>query len=68
MDLVIPIISSSFPEQSVGFNINNSTKQIIMETMILDIKENFASMLLHSVGRHKDPIILRIHCLNIYAN
>uniref|UniRef100_A0A915P3W6 Polynucleotide adenylyltransferase n=1 Tax=Meloidogyne floridensis TaxID=298350 RepID=A0A915P3W6_9BILA len=35
MELVIPIISSSFPEQSVGFNINNSTKQIIMETMTL---------------------------------
>uniref|UniRef100_A0A915LSU1 polynucleotide adenylyltransferase n=1 Tax=Meloidogyne javanica TaxID=6303 RepID=A0A915LSU1_MELJA len=38
MDLVIPIISSSFPEQSVGFNINNSTKQIIMETMTLGLK------------------------------
>ncbi|CAK5038640.1 unnamed protein product [Meloidogyne enterolobii] len=34
-NLKIPIISSSFPEQSVGFNINNSTKQIIMETMTL---------------------------------
>uniref|UniRef100_A0A914MGS1 polynucleotide adenylyltransferase n=1 Tax=Meloidogyne incognita TaxID=6306 RepID=A0A914MGS1_MELIC len=44
MDLVIPIISSSFPEQSVGFNINNSTKQIIMETMTLDK---------YSVGTHK---------------
>ncbi|KAL7070928.1 hypothetical protein ACQ4LE_010122 [Meloidogyne hapla] len=37
--LVVPIISSSFPEQSVAFNINNSTKQIIMETMIEGLKQ-----------------------------